>query len=100
MSRAAVHTAVISVFFRHNDLLTLPVYPTSSNRWIMSSTSNDCCGWSLSLSLLAGVMPTELAESVWGRLSAADPGVDALGLERIVEARGMSSGGRLDFLLE
>lgn len=45
-------------------------------------------------------MPTELAESVWGRLSAADPGVEALGFERIVEARGMSSGGRLDFLLE
>lgn len=31
-SRAAWHIAVISAFFKHNDLLTFPVYPTSSSR--------------------------------------------------------------------
>lgn len=39
-SRAAWHIEVISVFFRHSDLLTFPVYPTSSSRWIISSRSS------------------------------------------------------------
>lgn len=61
----------------------------------MSSTSGN-------LSFAPTPLLTELPDSDRGMLSAADGGVgrpnDALGLVRIVEAGGMSSGGKLDFL--
>jgi hypothetical protein len=67
--------AVISVFFKHRDLLTLPVYPTSSSREIMSSTSN--C-------FILSFAPPLTDESAWGVLLGAEPGVNGVELERMV----------------
>lgn len=77
-SRAAWHIAVISAFFRHNDLLTLPVYPTSRSRCIMSSTSN------FDLSLAP-------KDSLWGTL-LAESGVNGVEDVIIVWVAGISRG--------
>lgn len=99
MSRAVRQSAVISAFFRHSDLLTLPVYPTSSSLWIMSSMSN--C---FSLSLPPPLFTEEVPVSDCGKLSAAEAGVEVpkllLAFDRIVLEAGMSRGGRVDFLYD
>jgi hypothetical protein len=56
-------------------LLTLPVYPTSSSREIMSSTSN--C-------FILSFAPPLTDESAWGVLLGAEPGVNGVELERMV----------------
>ena len=85
ISRAVWQMASISLFFRHNDLLTFPVYPTSRSRCIMSSTSID-----LSFSLPA---PFPEGSLPWGTLPVPEPGLACTAeLESMVGCVGMSRG--------